>query len=181
MITYKRNKSLGELIAAHTLQRGKVFKTHIQTINGKSKSCNTTNKSSLCCTQVVNTKTFESYQTNRTFKVFHKLKCKSSFAIYLMEFTLRKIQYVGKAKTPFNIRLNKHRKDADGSNPKAIPAFIDVKQPGRNFNKYAKFTFIEQINNTINTNKDTIKIRLKRREDLWIPKLDTERVKSRTR
>ena len=61
MITYKRNKTLGELIEGNTLQGGKVFKTHLQIIKGESKSCNTTNKSSLCDTQVVNTKTFKSY------------------------------------------------------------------------------------------------------------------------
>ena len=136
MITYKRNKDLGELIRGHTLQGGKVFKTHLQIINGELKSCNITNKSSLCCTQIVNTKTFESYQTNGTFKIFHKLNCKSSFAIYLMECTLCKIQYVGKTEeTPFNIRLNNHRKDANGNNPKAIPESIHFKQPGHNFNK----------------------------------------------
>ena len=91
MITYKRNKNLGELIGGHTLQGGKVSKTHLQIIKGESKSCNTTNKSSLCCTQVVNTKTFESYQTKRTFKNFHKLSCKSSFVVYLTESTLCKI------------------------------------------------------------------------------------------
>ena len=83
-----------------------------------------------------------------------------------MECTLCKIQYVGKAETPFNIRLNKHRIDADA---KAIPASIHFKQPGHNFNKHAKFTLIEQIN----TNIDTIKIRLKRSEYFWILKLET--------
>ena len=81
MITYKRNKNLDELIAGHTLQGGKVFKAHLQIIKGDSKSCSTTNKSSLSCTQVLNTKTFESYQTERTFKSFHKLNSKSSFVI----------------------------------------------------------------------------------------------------
>ena len=100
MITYKRNKNLGELIGGNILQGGKVFKTHLQIIKGESKSCNTRNKSSLCCTQVVNTKTFESYQTKRTFKIFDTLNCKSSFVIYLMYGTLCKIQYVGKAETP---------------------------------------------------------------------------------
>ena len=173
MITYKRNKNLGELIGGHTLQGEKVFKTHFQINRGESKSFNTTSKLSLCCTQVVNIKTFESYQTKRMFKIFNKLNCKSSFIIYLMECTLCKIQYVGKAETPFDIRLNNHRKDTNGNNPKAIPASILFKQPGHNFNKYATFTLIEQINNTTNANIDTIKIRLKRREDFWILKLDT--------
>ena len=62
MITYKRNKNLGELIGGNTLQGGQVFKTHLQIIRGESKSSNTTNKSYLCCTQGFN------IQTNRTFK-----------------------------------------------------------------------------------------------------------------
>ena len=82
-----------------------------------------------------------------------------------MECTLCKIQYVGKTETPFNIRLNNHRKDANGNNPKAIPSSIHFKQPGHNFNKQTKFTLIEQINNTINTDIDKIKIKLKRREE----------------
>ena len=72
-----------------------------------------------------------------------------------------KIQYLGKAKTPFNI--NKHIKDADGKNPKVVPVSMHFKQPGHNFNKHAKFTLIEQINNTINTDINTIKIKLKKK------------------
>ena len=73
MITYKRNKNAGKLIGGHTLQGGKAFKAHLQIIKVESKSCNTTHKSSLCCTQVVNTKPFESYQTKKTFKIFQTI------------------------------------------------------------------------------------------------------------
>ena len=85
-------------------------------------------KSSLCGTQVVNTNTFESDQTNKAIKIFHKLNCKSSLVIYQMECTLCKIQYVGKAETAFNIKLHNHRKDANGNSPKAIPESIHFKQ-----------------------------------------------------
>ena len=44
-----------------------------------------------------------------------------------------------------------------------IPASIDFKQRGHIFSKHTKFTLIEQINNTINTDLDTIKITLKKR------------------
>ena len=111
----------------------------------------------LYAVKIVNTKTFKNYQTKRTFKILHKLNCKCSFMIYLMECTLCKIQYVGKAEKPFNIRLNKHRKDANGNNPKPIPASIHFKQAGHNFSKQAKFTLTEQLNNTINTDIDTRK------------------------
>ena len=97
-------------------------------------------------------------------KIFRELNCKSSFVIYLMECTLCKTQYVEKAETPLNIRLNNYSKDANCNNPKAILASIHFKQPGHNFDKHAKFTLTEQINNTINTDTDTIKTRLRRRE-----------------
>ena len=58
MMTNKRSKNLSELIGDHTLQGRKVFKTQFQIINGESKSYSTTNKSYLCCAQVINTKTF---------------------------------------------------------------------------------------------------------------------------
>ena len=67
-----------------------------------------------------------------------------------MECSLCKLQYIGKTKTPFNIRLNNHRKNATINNSKAISASIPFKKPGHNFNKYAKFTIIQQINNAIN-------------------------------
>ena len=173
MITYKRNKNLGKHIGGHTLQDGQVFKTHIQIIKVESKTCNTGNKSSFCCSQVVNTKTFKTYQTKRMFKTFHKLNCKSSFVIYPMECTFHKIQYVEKSEIPFNIRLNKHRKDGNDNNPKAILASIPCKQFCHNLNKHARFSLTEQINNIINSDIDTIKIRLIRRQDFWILRLDT--------
>ena len=40
-------------------------------------------------------------------------------------------------------------------------------------NKHVKFTLIQQISNTVNTDIDALKIRLKRTEDFWILKLDT--------
>ena len=70
-----------------------------------------------------------------------------------MECSLCQIQYVGKAETSFNIRLNNHRKDANGKNLKAVSASIHFKQPGHNFNKHAKSTLIEQTKNTINRHR----------------------------
>ena len=89
-----------------------------------------------------------------------------------MKCILCSIQYVGKAETLFKIRLNNHRKDANGNNPKSISASIHFKQTGHKFKNHVNFTHIEQINKKINTDIDTIKIRLKRREDFWILKLD---------
>ena len=112
-----------------------------------------------------------SQQTKRTFNIFHKLTCKSQYAMYLTECILCKIQYVGKSETPFNLRLNNHRKDVN--NPKATPACNHFKIYGHNFMKHAKFTLIEELTEISNVSKDTVKLRLKRREDFWIIKLET--------
>ena len=105
------------------------------------------------------------------YTIVHKLNCKSKFTIYLMGRALCKILYVGKAETAFNIRLNNHRKDAN--NPKSIPADFHFRKPGHSFNLHAKFTLIEQLSNIHTTDKETLKFRLKRREDFWIQKLET--------
>ena len=39
--------------------------------------------------------------------------------------------------------------------------------------KHAKFTLIEQLTEISNVNKGTIRLRLKRREDFWIIRLET--------
>ena len=119
----------------------------------------------------INTQTFTSQQTNRTFNIFHKLTCKSQYIIYLMERIICKIQNVVKSETPFNLRLNNHRKDV--KNPKVIPVCNHFKMNGHNFMKHAKFTLIEQLTEIWNVRKDTIRIRLKRLEDFWIIKLET--------
>ena len=58
-------------------------------------------------------------------------------------------------------------------NPKAIPACNHFKIHGHNIMKHAKFTLIEQLTEISNVSKDTLRLRLKRREDFWIIKLET--------
>ena len=87
-----------------------------------------------------------------------------------MECTLCKVQYVGKAETGFNIRLNNHRKDVNNSKP--IPTDLHFRKPGHSFNLHAKFTLIEQLSNIHRTDKETLKFQLKHREDFWIQKLE---------
>ena len=88
-----------------------------------------------------------------------------------MERIICKIQYVVKSETPFNLRLNNHRKDVN--NPKAIPACNHFKMHGHNFMKHTKFTLIEQLTEISKVGKDTLKLQLKRLEDFWIIKLET--------
>ena len=124
----------------------------------------------LCCKQIVHTATFRSKQTNRIFHIYHNLNCKSKYAIYLLECTKCKIQYVGKAETKFNIRLNNHQKDV--WKPDAIPASRHFSGRNHNFNTHAKFILIEQIRH-VDIDTEKIKERLKQRENFWILTLET--------
>ena len=136
-MAFKRSKTLQEIIGGHTVKQGKVFKKNLARLNGKSVSCSLTRP---CLTQLFSTQTFMSQQTKRTFNIFHKLTSKSQYVFYLKEYILCKIQYVGKSETPFNSRLNNHRKDVN--NPKAIPTCNHFKIHDHNFMKHAKFTLI---------------------------------------
>ena len=89
----------------------------------------------ICCKQVKTTTTFKSQQTNKTWKIFHSTNCKTEYAIYLVECIICNLQYEGKNETPFNIRLNNHRKDV--KDPKAILADKLFQKTGHRFNEHA--------------------------------------------
>ena len=85
-----------------------------------------------------------------------------------MECRICRIQYIGKSETEFNIRLNNHRKNVNRQNaPQTDQHF---KLPNNNFNLHARFTLIEQLDNT---DKDLATLPLKKREDFWIEALKT--------
>ena len=87
-----------------------------------------------------------------------------------MECALYKRQYTSKSETAFNIRLNNHRNDVYKANaPEAVQYF---KLPRQNYNGHAKFTLIEQLNNT-ELERELLTFRLKKRKDFWIQKLKT--------
>ena len=119
----------------------------------------------------VSTTTFKSNQTNKTFKIYHRVNCKSSFVIYQLECYICNIQYVGKSETPFNIRLNNHRKDV--KNPNAIPACKHFNRHDHDFNNHGKIIIIEQLRNIRTTSTEKLKERLKQRENFWLMKLET--------
>ena len=81
-----------------------------------------------------------------------------------------KIQYIGKSETPFNIRLNNHRKDSKKPNP--ILACKHIQNSDYIFQKDAQFILIEQIKKK-SSKADAIKNFLKKRENFWIKELQT--------
>ena len=170
LLAFRKNKNLRQLIGGNTIEKNKKLLTTNKFTNGKCSPC-FSNSRTLCCKQVIKTEHFKSNQTNRTFRIFQKTTCKSNFIIYLLECELCKIQYVGKAETAFNIRLNNHRKD--DKDPKAIPVDKLFNQTGHTFNLHAKFIIIEQLQDIEKTSNEILKERLKTRETFWIKKLKT--------
>ena len=104
------------------------------------------------------------------YQIYHNLNCKGKYVIYLLECTKFKIQYVEKAETEFNIRLNNHRKDV--WSPDAIPPSCHFSGKNHNFNTQVKFILIEQIRH-IDIDNEKNKERLKQRENFWILTLET--------
>ena len=168
IIAFRKNKNLKQIIGSNTTEHNKKLIRSSNKINGKSSPCLSKTRT-LCCKQVISTTSFKSNQTNRIFKIFHNINCKSTFLIYLLECNICNIQYVGKSETTFNIRLNNHRKDV--KDPNALPADKHFTLPGHDFNRNAKFTLIEKLTNTNKGAIETLKERLKNRENFWIIKL----------
>ena len=59
------------------------------------------------------------------------------------------------------------------SNQKGIQSCLHFEKEGYNFVQHTKFFLLEQLIETENISKATLKFRLKQREDFWILKLDT--------
>ena len=138
-------------------------------ILGRCSPC-LTDLRSLCCKQVQKTTNFKSQQTKKIYKMFHNVKCASSYVLYLMECILCNKQYVGKSETCFNIRLNNHRKDVKKVD--AIMTWKQFQQENHSFSKHAKLNIIDHLRNTSKSTA-TLTQRLIERENSWSLKLDT--------
>ena len=167
IIAFRKNENLKQIIGSNKIEHNKKLIRSNNKVNGKSSPC-LSNTRTLCCKQVVSTTSFKNNQTNRVFKIFHNINCKSTFLIYLPECN---ILYVGKSETTFNTRLNNHRKDV--KDPNALPADKHFTLPGHDFNKNAKFILIEKLTNTNKVATESLNERLKNRENFWIIKLRT--------
>ena len=111
---FKRKWNLKELTWSKCIEDGKVKRAKNTLTTGKRSSKHfpcLSKTDNLCCRQLTSITTFISQQTKRKFKIYHKVKCKSEYVIYLMECTLCNKQYIGKAETAFNQGLYIRRTD----------------------------------------------------------------------
>ena len=129
-----------------TLDRKRKVKKDLKILKeGKCTSCKS-KAGNICCQQVKTTTKFKSEQTNKTWKIFYNTNCKTKYAIYLIECAICNLPYVGKNETPFNIRLNNHRKDV--KDPKTALADKHFQKIGHRLNEHARITIIDRSTNT---------------------------------
>ena len=170
VMAFKRNQNLKDLIGQKTILNNKVVRTSdIRKKKGWCSPCNS-HGNNICCKHVKNTNTFRSNKTNREYKIYHRVNCRSKFVIYLMECSRCKLQYVGKSEWTLNIRINKHRNDVLKDD--AILACRHFSETQHTFNEDAKFTIIETLNNQGKCLLEKRRI-LEDREDFWIKTLKT--------
>ena len=101
IIAFRKGTSLKQIIGTNTIHNNeKLTKIKNNHHVGKCVPCNSTR--CFYCQQLIST-TFKRNQTNKTFKIYHRANCKSSF-VYLLERYICNIQYIGKSETTFNIR-----------------------------------------------------------------------------
>ena len=171
VISYRRNRNLKDIIGSNIISNEKVVRKKVS-LKQQQRYCSPCNsrRNNLCCKQDLKTNTFKSTSTNEEFKIYHELTCKSTYLIYLLECQLHKVQYIGKCETPFNIRLNNHRKDV--KNPQSIPACKHFNSTDHIYERDAKFILIEQLKDQ-EVEKEILVRRLKIRGNFWINKLKT--------
>ena len=123
----------------------------------------------LCCQQLISTTTFKSNQTNKTFKIYHRANCKSSFDIYPLHALF----------VTFDKLVNQKHHSTLGSittdvkNPNAIPACKHFNRHDHDFNNHRNIIITEPLRNIHTTSTETLKERLKQQENFWIMKLET--------
>ena len=159
MIAFRKNLSLKQLIWTNTIRNNQKFLTPIQ--QSQANVPHVTPVDRFAANKFSKTTTATSTQTRETFTIF----------TYLLECIICKTQNVGNSEISFNIRLNNHRKYF--KKPNGIEACKHFNNNEHTFSKHGKFIIIEQLRNINTTPTETLKLRLKERENFWIKKLKT--------
>ena len=168
IIAFRKGTSLKQITGTNTIHNNeKLIKTKINHHTGKCVPCNSTR--CLCCQQLISTRTFKSNQTNKAFKIYHRVNCKSSFVIYLQN----------AISATFNMLANQKHHSTLCSITTEKMSKITIQYQLANISTSTIMTLtiteiiIEQLRNIRTTSTETLKERLKQRENFWIMKLET--------
>ena len=93
------------------------------------------------------------------------------YNVIMLECTLCNKQYVGKAETQFNIRINNYRyRIQTASHNNLLPVEVHFRSTRHDFNRHVKFTIIEKMIKHIPNRTTQI---LLQHENKWIKHLNT--------
>ena len=151
--SFRRSKNLKEILAPSKCRKGSP-----ESITLPSAGCFTCNKTrcDLCKNFLVNSQTFSSAQTGKTYFVRQKLSCNSANVIYLVHCKKCNLQYVSSTTTEFKVRFRNHK-----SSMKTNKKTCEV---ASHFNRtphvLSDFTFqcIDQIQNSTSENTENLLI-----------------------
>ena len=138
-------------------------------------SCGPCNKPKCSwCVLINKTSTFTgTWRVDKVFDIFHTVNCQSTFVIYIIQCRIYRLQYVGKSKTAFNLRLNNHRNhNKRGVNSCELSEHFPHNSRSHDFSKDVTITITEQIkpsNMTIERKKEVPRAR----EIFWQSRLNT--------
>jgi hypothetical protein len=151
--SFRRPKNLKEILAPSKCRKSSSQSTAIPTAG-----CFTCDKTrcDLCKNFLVNSQTFSSAQTGKTYFVRQKLSCNSSNVIYLVHCKKCNLQYVGSTTTEFKVRFRNH-KSSMKTNKKTCEVAIHF---NRTPHVLSDFTFqcIDQIQTDTSENTEKLLI-----------------------
>ena len=105
IVTFRRNRNINGLLGWRNIVDGKLQRQSMR------KEIRFSTK---CFSKLGNL--LKTMWHKKTYHMLHDLNCKSKLLIYIMEFRICRIPYVGKCETQLNIRLNNHRRDVNRQN-----------------------------------------------------------------
>ena len=171
ILAYRRNRNLQNILCKHKLENNLPISRKHRRI-GKCRPC-WGRRNNKCCKQMVTTNHFTNRKTGKVFNILHNLNCKSFNVIYLIECILcNNKPYVGKTETQSNVRTNGHRSEAKKPDSIAIDRHF-FENEDHDFEKHAKITLIEKLENTSHMTESEITTNLEKREDFWMKKLNS--------
>ena len=151
--SFRRSKNLKEILAPSRCRKGSS-----QSVEVPTAGCFTCDKTrcDLCKNFFVNSRTFSSAQTGKTYFVRQELSCNSSNVIYLIHCKKCNLQYVGSTTTEFKVRFRNH-KSSMKTNKKTCEVAIHF---NRTPHVLSDFTFqcIDQIQTSTSENTEHLLI-----------------------
>lgn len=162
---FRRPKNLKELVAPSKFRPRNNVNDHQRPTPSGCFKCQ--NRCDLCSNYFIESSSFTSFATGKTYRIKEHLSCDSKNLIYLVSCNKCKLQYVGSTKTSFKVRFRNH-KSTMKNNRRTCEVAVHFNEAPHTFSDFS-FTCIEAIT-CVDHNIDQVLIN---REAYWTAQLFT--------